>query len=68
MFFIEQLQKDEKFIASDQIAEAVDHLTNVVAVSEQWQQFLQLLQSTLAPEGFQIIFTELPTIPVVSII
>ncbi|XP_028829444.1 mitochondrial import receptor subunit TOM20 homolog B [Denticeps clupeoides] len=61
-FFLEEIQLGEELLSQGDYDNAVDHLTNAIAVCGQPQQLLQVLQQTLPPPVFQMLLTKLPTI------
>nr|CAB3267163.1 mitochondrial import receptor subunit TOM20 homolog [Phallusia mammillata] len=61
-FFIEEVQKGEELLGQGNYQEAVEHLTNAVAVCGQPQQLLQILQQTLPQPVFAMLLERLPSI------
>ncbi|XP_060071602.1 mitochondrial import receptor subunit TOM20 homolog [Ylistrum balloti] len=59
-FFLQEVQLGEELLASGDIEGGVDHLSSAVAVCGQPQQLLQVLQSTLPPQVFQLLVQKLP--------
>ncbi|XP_069117300.1 mitochondrial import receptor subunit TOM20 homolog [Argopecten irradians] len=60
-FFLQEVQMGEELLASGDIEGGVDHLSSAIAVCGQPQQLLQVLQSTLPPQVFQMLLQKLPT-------
>ncbi|XP_033734201.1 mitochondrial import receptor subunit TOM20 homolog [Pecten maximus] len=59
-FFLQEVQMGEELLASGDIEGGVEHLSSAVAVCGQPQQLLQVLQSTLPPQVFQMLVQKLP--------
>ncbi|XP_052007409.1 mitochondrial import receptor subunit TOM20 homolog [Xyrauchen texanus] len=61
-FFLDEIQLGEELLAQGDNEKGVDHLTNAIAVCDQPQQLLQVLQQTLPPPVFQMVLANLPSI------
>ncbi|XP_005102107.1 mitochondrial import receptor subunit TOM20 homolog [Aplysia californica] len=61
-FFLQEVQKGEELLATGEIEEGVEHLSNAVAVCGQPQQLLQVLQQTLPPQVFALLVQKLPSV------
>jgi len=59
-FFLQEVQLGEELLATGDIENGVDHLSNAVAVCGQPQQLLQVLQTSLPPQVFQLLLLKLP--------
>jgi import receptor subunit TOM20 len=59
-FFLQEVQLGEELLASGDIEQGVEHLSNAVAVCGQPQQLLQVLQQSLPPQVFQLLLLRLP--------
>ncbi|OWF52698.1 mitochondrial import receptor subunit TOM20 homolog [Mizuhopecten yessoensis] len=59
-FFLQEVQLGEELLATGDIEGGVEHLSRAVAVCGQPQQLLQVLQSTLPPQVFQLLVQKLP--------
>jgi len=59
-FFLQEVQLGEELLATGDIENGVDHLSNAVAVCGQPQQLLQVLQQSLPPQVFQLLLLKLP--------
>ncbi|XP_051503963.1 mitochondrial import receptor subunit TOM20 homolog [Myxocyprinus asiaticus] len=60
-FFLDEIQLGEELLAQGDYEKGVDHLTNAIAICDQPQQLLQVLQQTLPPPVFYIL-AKLPSI------
>merc|ERR1712080_559830 len=58
-FFLEEVQKGEDCLASNNIDMCVKHLTNAIAVCGQSQQLLGVFKQTLPPNVFQMLIQNL---------
>ncbi|KAH9519533.1 Mitochondrial import receptor subunit TOM20 B [Bulinus truncatus] len=61
-FFLQEVQIGEEKLASGDIEEGVEHLSNAVAVCGQPQHLLQVLQQTLPPQVFALLVQKLPSV------
>ncbi|XP_003979149.1 translocase of outer mitochondrial membrane 20 isoform X1 [Takifugu rubripes] len=61
-FFLQEIQLGEEHLAAGELETGVDHLTNAIAVCEQPQKLLQVLQQTLPPPVFQMMLSRLPAV------
>merc|ERR1711971_63649 len=61
-FFLAEVQKGEELLATGEIEQGVEHLSNAVAVCGQPQQLLQVLQQTLPPQVFSLLVQKLPSV------
>ena len=59
-FFLQEVQLGEELLASGDIDNGVDHLSNAVAVCGQPQQLLGVLQQTLPAQVFQLLIQRMP--------
>lgn len=59
-FFLQEVQMGEELLATGDIENGVEHLSNAVAVCGQPQQLLQVLQQTLPAQVFQLLIQRLP--------
>jgi len=59
-FFMQEIQLGEELMASGEIEEGIEHLSNAVAICGQKQQLLQVLQQTLPPQVFQLLVQNMP--------
>jgi len=59
-FFLQEVQLGEELLATGDIENGVEHLSNAVAVCGQPQQLLQVLQTSLPPQVFQLLILKLP--------
>lgn len=59
-FFLQEVQLGEELLATGDIDNGVEHLSNAVAVCGQPQQLLQVLQQTLPAQVFQLLIQRLP--------
>lgn len=60
---MEEVQQGEELLAHGEYEQAVKHLTNAVLVCGQPQQLLQLFQSTLPSNVFQMLVENLNDLP-----
>lgn len=67
-FFMQEIQVGEDLMATGDIDNATDHLSNAVAVCGQPQQLLAVLNQTLTPEIFQLLLEKIPTAARVNLI
>lgn len=58
-FFLEEVQKGEECLATNNIDACVKHLTNAIAVCGQPQQLLGVFKKTLPPNVFQLLIQNL---------
>ncbi|XP_034235221.1 mitochondrial import receptor subunit TOM20 homolog [Thrips palmi] len=61
-FFLQEIQLGEMMLASGEIDEGVEHLSNAVTVCGQPQQLLSVLQQTLPPQVFNLLLQRLPAL------
>jgi len=61
-FFLSEVQKGEELLATGEIEQGVEHLSNAVAVCGQPQQLLQVLKQTLPPQVFSMLINQLPSV------
>uniref|UniRef100_A0A8C4R732 Translocase of outer mitochondrial membrane 20b n=1 Tax=Eptatretus burgeri TaxID=7764 RepID=A0A8C4R732_EPTBU len=59
-FFLEEIQLGEDLLSRGEMDEAVQHLSNAVAVCGQPQQLLQVFMQTLPSPVFQALLQNLP--------
>ncbi|CAM9687936.1 mitochondrial import receptor subunit TOM20 homolog isoform X1 [Lampetra fluviatilis] len=59
-FFLEEVQLGEELLTQGELEQAVQHLTNAVAVCNKPLQLMQVLQQTLSPPVFQMLLQNLP--------
>lgn len=59
-FFLQEVQLGEELLATGDVENGVEHLSNAVAVCGQPQQLLQVLQTSLPPQVFQLLLMKLP--------
>ena len=58
-YFLEEVQKGEEFLGTNDYDNCVKHLTNAIAVCGQPQQLLQVFKQTLPPDVFQMLIQNL---------
>ncbi|XP_014679828.1 PREDICTED: mitochondrial import receptor subunit TOM20 homolog [Priapulus caudatus] len=61
-FFLQEVQKGEELLSEGNFEEAVEHLSNAIAVCGQPQQLLAVLQQTLPPQVFHMLLQRLPVV------
>uniref|UniRef100_UPI00358FE6F6 mitochondrial import receptor subunit TOM20 homolog n=1 Tax=Myxine glutinosa TaxID=7769 RepID=UPI00358FE6F6 len=61
-FFLEEIQLGEDLLSRGEMDEAVQHLSNAVAVCGQPQQLLQVFMQTLPTPVFQALLQNLPAV------
>lgn len=58
-FFLEEVQRGEECLATNDVENCIKHLTNAVAVCGQPQQLLGVFKKTLPPQVFQLLVQNL---------
>ncbi|CAH0393569.1 unnamed protein product [Bemisia tabaci] len=61
-FFIQEVKTGEESLGRGEVAEAVEHLCNAIAVCGQPSNLLQVLQQTIPPEVYRMILFRLPEV------
>lgn len=61
-FFLDSVAKGEEYLAMNDHENCVKELTNAIAVCGQPQQLLQVFRSTLPPQVFQMLISNLATL------
>lgn len=61
-FFLDAVAKGEEYLAMNDYDNCVKELTNAIAVCGQPQQLLQVFRSTLPPQVFQMLISNLASL------